>query len=433
MSGCVIVPVAAPTCRNVTTVTRVVGLHYLGEGIRTAGSVKVTNVDRPATTVIHGDVVARHGAVVPPIEQAATFGASSDEAFIAQATTPFADEFYVRYGTPNHTQVGEVLAALEGGERALVTASGMGAISTLALSILQSGDHVILQRSTYPGTTDLLTGLLHRFGVTTTLVNQRDPASLHQALQIPTAAVFLETPTNPRLDVTDLRAFSDMAHHAGAVVVVDNTVATPINQRPLEWGADLVWHSATKYLGGHSDVSAGVIVGSNELVTALWRTHKTLGAVLGPFDAWLLLRGIRTLDVRMQRHNENGEALATFLAAHGDVTQVNYPGLSTHPQYELAARQMTGFSSLLSFVARGGVERADRLLDALRLSVRAASLGGVHSIATRPAAMWHGRVAHADDDLVDEALIRVSVGIESSRDVCLDFEQALAVSSSHSA
>jgi cystathionine beta-lyase/cystathionine gamma-synthase len=381
--------------------------------------------DLPATSLLHSDVDSRSGAVVPPIVQASTFAADSREGFLDDATKSFSDNFYVRYGNPNHTQVADVVATLEGAERAIVTASGMGAVSTLALALLSAGDHVVVQRSLYPGTTALTTDLLARFGVSADVVSQCSLDELESHLRSSTRLVFVETPSNPLLAITDIRRFAEMAHGVGALLVADNTVATPINQRPLALGADVVWHSATKYLSGHSDVSAGIIAGSDELMERVWRTHLTVGSVLGPFDAWLLLRGLRTLDVRMARHNENGLALARHLETHPDVESVYYPGLTSQPQYELAASQMSGFSGLISFVVRGGPERADRLLDELRLTTRAASLGSVHSLANRPAAMWSGR--RPDD--VDDALIRLSVGIEAKEDLVKDFDQALSATS----
>lgn len=383
--------------------------------------------DLPGTKAVHGDSRSRGGAIVAPIVQTTTFAAASNEEFLDAASKSFSDEFYVRYGNPNHTQVAEIVADLEGAERALVTASGMGAIATLVLSLLEQGDHVIIQDSTYPGTSNLVTNVMQRFGVTSSLLDQFDLGSFERAIRPETRLVLLETPSNPLLHLTDIQAFADVAHQNGLTVVVDNTVATPINQRPIDFGADLVWHSATKYLGGHSDVSAGVIAGRNELVERVWRTHLAIGSVLGPFDAWLLLRGIRTLDVRMARHNENALALAHALARHGEIVEVRYPGLPTHSQFELANHQMTGFSGLLSFTATGGAKRADKLLDALRLTSRAASLGSVHSIATRPAAMWSDQRQYQNSDGggVPDGLIRLSVGIEAARDLIEDFESAL--------
>ena len=389
--------------------------------------------DLPGTRAIHGDVQSRAGAVVAPIYQATTFAASSNEEFLDAATRSYSDEFYTRYGNPNHTQVAEVMSALEGAEQAIVTASGMGAISTLALSLLSQGDHVVIQRTTYPGTTNLITNLLARFGISSSYVDQIETRSLEEAIRPETRLVLLETPSNPLLGITDIRAFTEIAHRNGSIVAVDNTVATPINQRPLSLGADLVWHSATKYLGGHSDVSAGVIAGRGDLVERIWRTHLAIGSVLGPIDAWLLLRGIRTLDVRVARHNENALALAVALEQHPEIIEVFYPGLATHPQHELAATQMKGFGGLLSFTASGGAARADRVLDLLRLTTRAPSLGSVHSIATRPAAMWSDQRQYQSqvEDGVDAGLIRLSVGIESKEDLLKDFVQALELTAGY--
>jgi len=382
---------------------------------------------QPGTQAIHADDAARGGAVVAPISQATTFAHPTDAAFVDAATRSFSDDFYVRYGTPNHTQVAEVVAALEGADRALVTAGGMGAISTIALALLKAGDHVVAQRSIYPGTTALVASVLERFSVTSTTVDLEDLDALDAALCDETAMVLVETPSNPFLGVVDVGAVAHLAHRRGAIVVVDNTLATPINQRPLELGADLVWHSATKYLGGHSDVSAGVVAGRTDVIEEVWRTHLVVGAVLGPFDAWLLLRGLRTLDVRVARHNENAAVLAAALEAHEAVTAVHYPGLASHPRHELAVAQMRGFGGLLSFEVAGGAAAADRVLDGLTLSTRAASLGSVHTLGTRPAAMW-GDARNYDTSLADSVppgLIRLAVGIESTGDLLEDLTSAL--------
>jgi methionine-gamma-lyase len=380
----------------------------------------------PGTWVIHADDASRGGSVAPPIHQATTFAADSDEEFLDAATRSFADDFYVRYGNPNHTQVADVVARLEGAQRAIVTAAGMGAVSTLALGLLRVGDHVIVQTTTYPGTSNLVENLLARFGVTSTAVDQTDPGAFERAMRASTRLVLVETPSNPLLDLTDIAAVSAIAHEGGALVAVDNTIATPINQRPLEHGADLVWHSATKYLGGHSDVSAGVIAGSEGVVEQIWRTHLVVGSVLNPFDAWLLLRGLRTLNLRMQRHNENGIALAEALATHPSVARVFYPGLESHAQHALAISQMDGSSGLLSFEVAGGAADADRVVSRLRLAKRAASLGSVHTIASRPAAMWSNA---SYDELtaarISPQLVRVSIGIEAATDLVADFLSAL--------
>lgn len=370
------------------------------------------------TTAIHADDAAREGAVVAPITQATTFAASSEEAFLDAARRAFADDFYVRYGTPNHTQLAEVLAALEGADRALVTASGMGAISTLCLALLEPGDHVVAQRGIYPGTTQLM-GLLSRFGVDVSTVELTAQGALAGALRPGTRLVLAETPSNPLLGVVDVTAAAHAAHAVGALLVVDNTIATPVNQRPLELGADVVWHSATKYLGGHSDVSAGVVAGRTDLVERVWRAHLVLGAVLGPFDAWLALRGVRTLEVRVARHNDNAQALAELLEGHPAVRAVHYPGLAGHPGHELAAAQMRGYGGLLS-VELADAPAAERFLDALRLASRAASLGSVHTLATRPAAMWSDARNYEEQPGVTDGLVRIAVGIESTADLLAD-------------
>lgn len=260
--------------------------------------------------LIHGDEAARpDGAVTPPIAQGTNWAAASDEEFRVMATEPLHPDFYTRAGNPNHEQAAAVIAQLEGAERALLTATGMGAATTAALTLVRAGDHVIGQRSMYAGVTGMLLNLLPRFGVECTEVDQTDLEAFEAALRPNTSLVLLETPSNPRLEVTDLAAVAELARRQGALTLADNTFATPINQRPLELGVDLVWHSATKYMGGHADLMAGVVAGPTELVERIWNTAQIVGAVLAPFNAWLLLRGLRTLSLRVDRHNANGMAL----------------------------------------------------------------------------------------------------------------------------
>ncbi|RLK09951.1 methionine-gamma-lyase [Micromonospora sp. M71_S20] len=379
------------------------------------------------TIAVHGDDgLSPGGAVSPPIVQSATFSAESDEQFAAVATETRGHAFYTRYGNPNHAQVAAVVAQLEGAEAGMVTASGMGAISTIALALLSAGDHVIVQRSTYGGTTSLVTGLLARFGVAFTQVDQTDTDAFVRALRPQTRLVLVETPSNPLLELTDLAAVVELAHANDALVAVDNTFATPVNQRPAEFGADLVWHSGTKYLGGHSDVSAGVIVGSADLVDRVWQTAVVTGSTLGPIDAWLLLRGIRTLSLRVDRHNANALALARAVEGHPAVRRVRYPGLPTHPQHELAGRQMTGFGGVLGVELRDG-RAAAGLLDGLRLAKRAASLGSVSTLVVHPRSMWAG-IVDAEQLAatgIGEGLVRVSTGIEDTEDLVADFLAAL--------
>ncbi|MEV0881106.1 PLP-dependent aspartate aminotransferase family protein [Micromonospora echinofusca] len=379
------------------------------------------------TIAVHGDDGLSPGAAVsPPIVQSATFSAESDEQFAALATETRGHGFYTRYGNPNHAQVAAVVAELEGVQAGMVTASGMGAISTIALALLSAGDHVVVQRSTYGGTTSLVTGLLARFGVAFTQVDQTDTEAFARALRPQTRLVLVETPSNPLLELTDLAAVIELAHANDALVAVDNTFATPVNQRPADFGADLVWHSGTKYLGGHSDLSAGVIVGSADLVDRVWQTAIVTGSTLGPIDAWLLLRGIRTLSLRVERHNANALALARAVEGHPVVRRVRYPGLPTHPQHELAGRQMTGFGGVLGVELHDG-RAAAALLDGLRLAKRAASLGSVSTLVVHPRSMWAGivdaeQLAAAG---IAEGLVRVSTGIEDTEDLVADFLAAL--------
>jgi methionine-gamma-lyase len=370
-----------------------------------------------ATELIHAD---RNGSsdVVPPIYQTSTFSFEDPESMAAGAVTPSFETFYTRHGNPNHAQVERVLARIEGAQAALVTASGMGAICAAVFALTGASKHVVAQLLLYSGTRRLLTEILPRFGVEVTFVDQTEVDAFEKAMRSETALVICETPSNPLLGITDIASVAEIAHGNGSLLAVDNTVATPVNQNPLALGADVVLHSATKYLGGHSDVIAGAAVASRELIDRIWRTHVVLGGVLGPFDAWLLLRGLRTLEMRVHRHNENALAIAEFLSFHPRVRRVYYPGLPSHPQHALAARQMRGFGGLLSFEVEGSFADAQRVVDRLRLAHSAVSLGGVESLVAQPAAMWPG-----SDSLA--SLVRLSAGVESSRDLIDDLAHAL--------
>ncbi len=380
------------------------------------------------TELIHADRdETSNGNVTPPIYQTSTFSFSDAQSMARAAHVPGFERFYTRHGNPNHGQVERVLSAIEGGEAAMVSASGMGAISSTAIALTKAGDHVVAQRVTYAGTRSLLDSVLSRFGVEVTFVDQADPGAFSRAMRRNTTLVMLESPSNPLLGITDLKAVSRMAHDAGALVSVDNTIATPVNQRPLELGADIVLHSATKYLGGHSDLIAGVAVSSKALIGRIWETHHILGATLGPFDAWLLLRGLRTLEMRVARHNENALRLARFLQDHPRVERVYYPGLDSHDQHDLAARQMSGFGGLLSFEVKGGFDDARRVIDKLSLVHSAVSLGGVESLIAQPAAMWPNIPESTESRLMGiiPSLLRLSVGVERIDDLIADFERAL--------
>jgi methionine-gamma-lyase len=382
--------------------------------------------ERIATALIHSDRQAGSD-VTPPIYQTSTFAFDDPRAMVEGASTANFERFYTRHGNPNHAQVARVIARIEGAEAAMVSASGMGAICATAIAFTSAGDHVVAQTMVYAGTRTLLTGILARFGVEVTLVDQTDTAAFERAMRPNTKLVMLETPSNPLLGITDLAAVTRIAHAAEAKVAVDNTVATPINQTPLALGADVVLHSATKYLGGHCDLVAGAAAGSAEIVERIWDAHHILGATLGPFDAWLLLRGLRTLEMRVQRHNQNALHLATVLLDHPRVARVYYPGLASHPGHAIARSQMRGFGGLMSIEIDGTFDDARRVIDKLRLVQSAVSLGGVESLIAQPAAMWPrvGASERAREMGVIPSLLRLSVGLENIADLVADFEQAL--------
>jgi methionine-gamma-lyase len=376
-----------------------------------------------STAVVHADRDIRPArAVVPPIHQSATFWAEDAEEFARVAVQRRGSDFYTRFGNPNHAQVAAVVAELEHTEAAMVTASGMAALTTAVLALVSAGDHVIGQKSTYGGTASVLLNLLPRLGVETTLVDQTDPEAFARALTTRTRLILVESPSNPLLQITDLRAVAELARAHGVLTLADNTFATPLNQRPAESGIDLVMHSATKYLNGHSDVSAGVLAGPAELLDRIWDVGLLTGATLGPFDAWLLLRGLRTLPLRMPRHNANGQAIAEALESHSSVARVFYPGLASHHQHALAVERMTGFGGVLGVELAGGFEAADAFLGHLRYSRRAASLGGVESLAVHPASMWRGMLDEAQIAAsgVPLGLVRLAAGIEDTADLVAD-------------
>jgi methionine-gamma-lyase len=382
----------------------------------------------PDTLLLHADDPLHEGSsLTPPIPWSATFVAQDADAFARMASEPMHPRYYTRYGNPLHERVATIVAQLEGAADGLVTASGMGAISTVMLGLLKHGDRVVAQRNHYMGTTRLLSELLARFGVTASFVEQTDSGAFAQALRTPAAIVMLETPTNPDCSLTDLAAVAAMAHDAGATVVVDNTFATPMNQQPLSHGADLVVHSATKYLGGHHDLTAGVVVGSTALIGRLWDTQILLGATLSPMDAWLLLRGLRTLSVRVQRINASALAVAAALESHPAVASVSYPGLASHPQHALARRQMNGFGGVMGVRLNTGYAGTARFVSSLTLAQHAVSLGGVDSLVVHAAAMWAGTLDDTQMAVagIEPNLVRLSVGLEHPDDLIADLRRGL--------
>ena len=360
---------------------------------------------------------AQTGAVVVPIFQTSTFA--------QEAVGRHKGYEYARTGNPTRTALETCLAALEGGAWALAFASGMAATDAIA-HLLSAGDHIVMGDDVYGGTYRLFSKVFSRTGVTLTAVDMRAPANVKRALTKKTKLVWIESPTNPMLKVIDIAAVATIARKAKATSVVDNTFASPYLQQPLLLGADLVLHSTTKYIGGHSDVVGGAIAGvSADLRERLAFIQNAAGGVPGPFDSWLVLRGAKTLAVRMERHSANGLAIAEWLAEHPLVRSVNYPGLATHPQHAIARSQMRSFGGMLSFeLRRGGVAAANRLATRTRIFALAESLGGVESLIEVPLAMTHGSVKGTK--LAPPAsLVRLSVGIESVDDLIADLAQAM--------
>lgn len=332
------------------------------------------------TLAVHADDwVTNDRTVAPAIYYSATFRADNAAEFADMAGTPRHPQYYTRYGNPVHERVKKVIAELEGTETALVTGSGMGAIATTLLALVSAGDHVVAQTRHYMSTAKIMDEMLPRFGVEVTVVEQSDVAAFEKAIRPNTKLIMIETPANPTLVLTDIAAVVELARPRGIIVVADNTFTSPINQRPHDLGVDVVIHSATKYLGGHHDLTAGVICTSEELAERIWHTHISIGSVLSPMDAWLLLRGLRTLPMRVERINDNALALAEFLEKQPQIERVYYPGLASHPQHQLAKRQMRGFGGMIAFAVKGGYEETQRFVSALKLSLNeSASVGSIH-------------------------------------------------------
>ena len=361
------------------------------------------------------------GAVVVPVYQSATFESLPGESYD--------DIRYARLNnTPNHNVLHAKLAALCSGEAAVVAASGMAAISTTLMALLRSGDHFLAQDCLYGGTRGLLTEDVPAVGLEYDLIGGNQPDAWANRLRPTTRLVYVETMTNPLLEVTDLEAVVAFAREHGLISIVDNTFASPVNFRPLELGFDLEIHSATKYLNGHSDIVAGAAVGSAELIGRITHKLNHLGGSLDPHACFLLHRGLKTLALRMRQHNANGLSLSQFLEKQPAVKVVNYPGLPSHPQHQRAARLFEGCGGVLSFELDGGVGAAERLIEGVELPVSAPSLGGVECLITRPAATSHKAMTTQQRQEIglSEALVRVAVGIEDAEDLCADFEQALS-------
>ena len=359
------------------------------------------------------------GAIMPPVYQTSTYVQPA-------LGEPLQGYEYARVQNPTREAMERNIAALEAGRHGMAFASGMAAIEAI-VKTLASGDHVIYEENVYGGTHRMFTMVMARFGVEFTRVDTRDLDAVRRAVRPNTKLMHIETPTNPMMRITDLRGVVNIAREAGALVAVDNTFASPYNQRPLELGCDMVVHSSTKYLNGHSDVIGGIVVTNHDDVAEKLRfLQKASGAVPGPWDSWLVLRGTKTLAVRMERHNSNGQRVAEFLAQRSDLEAVHYPGLPSHPQHELAKCQMRGFTGMIS-IELGNLERAQRVVQATRLFSLAESLGGVESLIGHPAIMTHASVPRdiREAQGVTDGLVRLSVGIEDADDLIEDLDQAL--------
>ncbi|MFQ5637530.1 MAG: trans-sulfuration enzyme family protein [bacterium] len=375
------------------------------------------------TKVIHaGEPDPRiEGAVSMPIFQSANF--------VYHGEQSYHDIQYIRLNnTPNHITLHKKLAAMENAEAALVTGSGMAAISTALFTVLSKGDHLLAQDCLYGGTHDLLTKDFASFGISYDFIDADDPGSWKNKLKPTTKAMYVESMTNPLLQVAALKEVVNFAKEHGLITLIDNTFPSPYNFRPAEWGFDISLHSGTKYLNGHSDIVAGAVIGRAEILQKITYKLNHFGGVLDPHACFLLNRGIKTLAVRVKHQNESGLKIAQFLQQHPRVSKVNYPGLETHPRYQRARELFDGFSGMLSFEIKGGVEAAERFMRAVEVPIIAPSLGGVESLLTRPATTSHSGMSAEDraKSGITDSLIRVSVGIEATEDLIADFEQALA-------
>ena len=384
------------------------------------GIVKLTARARFSTICLHAgqEPDPSTGAIITPIYQTSTY--------VQDELGKHKGFEYGRTQNPTRLAVEKNLAAIEGGKAGFAFASGMAAIGAIA-TMLQAGDHVVVSENVYGGTFRLFDRVLGRARISFDYVDTSNIDVVERAVTPSTRMIFVETPTNPILALTDLGAAAALAHRHGLRLVVDNTFASPYVQRPIELGADIVTHSTTKYLNGHSDSVGGIVIATrDEDIEWLAFVQNAAGAILGPFDSWLVLRGTKTLPLRMQRHNLNGLAIAEFLAAHPKVRHVHYPGLSSHPQHELARRQMRGFGGMISFEL-GSLEAARRLLNSVRLMALAESLGGVETLISHPSTMTHASVpAERRAALgITDGLVRISAGIEDIDDLTEDLGQAL--------
>jgi cystathionine gamma-synthase/methionine-gamma-lyase len=382
-----------------------------------------------STICIHGgEELDAQGGIHVPLYNHSTFGFTSTQALLDVVEGRKEGNLYTRYGlNPTIRTVERKLALLEGGELAFVFSSGMAAEAATFLTHCKAGDHIVCIGDVYGGTFELLGDNLPNLGIQTTFLLGSEVDRLEEALTDRTRIVFFETPTNPNMEILDIAAIAEMARAGGALTIVDNTFASPVNQNPLSLGADLVIHSATKYLGGHSDLTGGVVIGAKALVEPIWPWRKNLGQMMAPEVAYLLARSLRTLKVRVRQQNGTALAVAQFLSGHRKVIKVNYPGLPDFAGHEVAARQMGGFGGMVTFIYDGDAAETAAVVDRLRIFTIAASLGGAESLVTQPITTTHHGMTpqeRARRGIVD-GMVRLSCGLEETEDLVSDLEQAL--------
>lgn len=382
------------------------------------------------TKIVHGGqhIDTETGALSTPIYQTSTFVFKNAE----QGAARFAGEeegyIYTRLGNPTEEQLEGKIALLEGAEAGLAVASGITAIAAPIWTICSAGDHIVSADILYGCTYALLSVQCKKFGIEVTFVDAKDPENIRKAMKPNTKLVYIETPANPTLDIIDIEEAAKIAHENNALLMVDNTFMSPYGQRPIELGADIVIHSATKYINGHGDVIAGIVVGKKDFINQVRfiGVKDITGGCISPFNAWLIIRGVKTLGVRMERHCQNAMIVAKYLETHPMVEYVRYPGLESHPQHELAKKQMKNYGAMISFEVKGGVEAGRQLMNNVKLCTLAVSLGDTETLIEHPASMTHSPVPQEDRIKVGitDGLVRISVGLEDPEDIIADLEQA---------
>ncbi|ASA22472.1 trans-sulfuration enzyme family protein [Paenibacillus donghaensis] len=382
------------------------------------------------TRIIHGNQGPdpQTGAISQSIIPAVAYAFPDTETAAAVVCGEAEGVYYGRYGNPTSRTLELKIAALEGGEDALGVSSGMAAISIALLGFLQQGDHVLVTKDVYGGTYSFLTSLAPRFGITFDFVDCTDVQCLIEAIKPNTKAVYIETPSNPKLTILDIEAITEACQARQLPVIVDNTFMSPCLQNPLALGADVVVHSATKYINGHGDVLAGFIIGKKDMIQFMRKKLMgDLGQQLNAWDAFLILRGMKTMGLRVERHCANAQKVAEFLESHPSIEQVFYPGLESHPQYQLAQRQMKGMGGIVSFEVKGGLQQGKKLINSLQLAMISFSLGDPETLVQHPASMTHASIPQEERLKfgITDGLIRISVGLEDAEDIIADFAQAL--------